>query len=895
MRRGTCSGCNSGGAAAHACHVLGRPLPSDLETPKHSERADGCGVSAQLQHVLLSAHRSANNRAARCFARWFARDRIDRAARAIPAEAAARACKAVGIVDATFDDEDDSVRQIVACALLRLLVGVLTEERQESFPCRDPVGAYALAVWNDAHVAFLQRAASLARHRPRLLRVWLQRRTTLPFAASAESVPHLGTVALGRFFRPKYMRMLSPLAQLFVRSLQGNDRSWKRALTKILPASRYASAIIAQGLGVMLRGGHPYVSPSMRPSLAQRDRIRRHFSASSVLDAVKENGARFPHTLRVALQSLIRLDEARGGCSGSVLATVKRWTFDSMSGLASHVEPFDRTEGDTLRRLAAACCKTAISLGDASTPEMHVRAEEHMRQSCLAFEGGRVAAFRQHGESAVEVGEAIFLHSHAASFVPLWRACQDAGLQLSRLTQSMHAALRATTAACRACQEASKDDMLRAQRLAFVDPSAATRSVADVLHRLGRRVVSHPVAVASFDQMQLSASQSVRLAQRIATRDQLGPFLHYCRVAKAKEMLLCMHLPPLALERQRRARLSAGMPAPKLVVCTCCRQISSCLSKASVRPGSSSVGVRCAMVDQQDRLLCARRGSAIDRSATARAYASSLASEEAWGDDGFAAVWGGSSREATGELKASTYAMCMRDARLTMQQCTSRRACGSVPMLSFPLEGRIIRIDGKWFSCCARCGCAMHVSPSSCVVGSEFCCFACPDLRKQPTRKRSLVAKSTDGERTFLEVCRACGKALRPTCRSTAVLFSPLDDSPENASLPRSLRYTSWCRAHHRQWLAAALRTWPTSSILSHIDRNAVPVSFAKELLAGERRVCLRSCEDDGPSEADSDDDGGEGGGEGSGEESDDGSGEARKVARKSKRARAARGCERRT
>jgi hypothetical protein len=53
---------------------------------------------------------------------------------------------------------------------------------------------------------------------------------------------------------------------------------------------------------------------------------------------------------------------------------------------------------------------------------------------------------------------------------------------------------------------------------------------------------------------------------------------------------------------------------------------------------------------------------------------------------------------------------------------------------------------------------------------------------------------------------------------------SPLDTSRKNASLPPPLRTCWFCPAHHRSWIANAMRGLPTRVVLSHIAHNARPV-----------------------------------------------------------------------
>ena len=102
--------------------------------------------------------------------------------------------------------------------------------------------------------------------------------------------------------------------------------------------------------------------------------------------------------------------------------------------------------------------------------------------------------------------------------------------------------------------------------------------------------------------------------------------------------------------------------------------------------------------------------------------------------------------------------------------------------------------------------------------------LALPQDARQPALRRSAwwvpvdLAKSAAPAR----VCRYCGRVER-TVGTHRSYKAPHDVSGANAALPPPLRQVAFCPAHQRSWLAPALRTLYTRSVLAHISYGARP------------------------------------------------------------------------
>jgi hypothetical protein len=147
-------------------------------------------------------------------------------------------------------------------------------------------------------------------------------------------------------------------------------------------------------------------------------------------------------------------------------------------------------------------------------------------------------------------------------------------------------------------------------------------------------------------------------------------------------------------------------------------------------------------------------------------------------------------------------------------------------MAVVPLLGRAVRVLDSWWTMCSLCGVVVRWYPGS-YFGTAPCCMRCDSSLVRQGWK--LLPPKV--ERTL---CRYCGKPSDATSGAAHRTYkAPFDISGPNATLPPPLRKVSFCAAHQRSWLHAALRQLPSSQILAHIAMSARP-QLAQDMPRGE-------------------------------------------------------------
>lgn len=192
-------------------------------------------------------------------------------------------------------------------------------------------------------------------------------------------------------------------------------------------------------------------------------------------------------------------------------------------------------------------------------------------------------------------------------------------------------------------------------------------------------------------------------------------------------------------------------------------------------------------------------------------------------------------------LPQAAAARLRRDTRVCMVQRHTHSCCGKQPMAKIDALGRAVRVVDGWWVLCSLCGVLMRWSPGA-FFADQPCCGRCdtslvhPHKLLLPFEQRKLL-------------CRFCGKASDPNGGGAAhrVYRAPHDVSGKNATLPPPLRRISFCAAHQRTWLAAALKQLKSSVVLSHISHAARPVLPALDRTASVGGPSSTANDDDGP------------------------------------------------
>ena len=195
-----------------------------------------------------------------------------------------------------------------------------------------------------------------------------------------------------------------------------------------------------------------------------------------------------------------------------------------------------------------------------------------------------------------------------------------------------------------------------------------------------------------------------------------------------------------------------------------------------------------------------------------------------------------------------------RDLRTCGEQHKCALACGDRPLIKVSLLGRVVRVNGRFYSLCALCGSILQVSQMK-RFGGDLCCCRCDasmvGIERAPTSQATRVAVEVDNRSTrtkpfvFDQIvphdklhCRFCNKA--PPTSSTATRFkifrTPRDGGGRNASLPPPLRIVALCSSHWRPWVQSALNTMSMQVIFAHISSKATPVFGAD---VGRRHLAL--------------------------------------------------------
>ncbi len=821
-------------AKKHTEQALSARLPTDAAHPRRCLRLHGVGVCAHLERAVQEASPSLgiDARHRQAIAGWFATDHISEAAGRL----SARAC---GVVRRAIGAPPRMARpslRVVACAVLRLQLGISVEAWCGAHCASKPM-ANAVAMWNDAHLAFLRCVLTLSASGMHLLvNTWAPLVRASSLTSSSFSLPTLAQFLTHRVSRPKYVRAVHPLIQLMVRATHGNNRSWQRAVLSIINEQPAIRQLLLHHLSVYLRGDHPLCPIDARPSLAERAAISYSLASIAKLrnsPTLSSAMVDCSQTLRRTVHVLLLEWDALHTCEGIPvqLGQADEKTF------AEAAQRIEATFCAASRRFCLAAKKLVARF--ATTSPLYALAEAHKDlQAVLSCVTIPVLPPYHVKTSNISVCNDTYLASHLVHFAPLWNHRAGLGHKLTRLPATLHRAMMACNTAISIADSLSKESARRVHEMVLQDPSAALRTASELLSRLRSASCSEdrrkkaPTVCSATDLIGQSDPRS---------KEELASLLHHARLAGVRELVFVVHLPSDMAKRQSAAlhrrflsllgRTDVDPTLGMLHMCTCCGRTCSVIANCkghSAENVDGSVGHRSAMMGVDDSMYCARRSSLVLRNAHARAIRDVALCEH--GDDLFSLD--STCVQSMLHMTRPARVLCKRDGQLSLRQRSSLSNCDEHPLVSMPLEGRLVRFGPTWYTLCMRCGAHMTLRPGENVVGAGFCCFACNgDVVGSHTAHKSRsrrvdstpsVPKAPSDGSSMLDSCAVCGKTQR-ACAKLLCIRSPLDDSLCSQLLPAPLRCTFWCRQHTRHWLPCALSRLSTSIVRLHVLNNTVP------------------------------------------------------------------------
>jgi len=484
-------------------------------------------------------------------------------------------------------------------------------------------------------------------------------------------------------------------------------------------------------------------------------------------------------------------------------------------------------------------CTSIINIPTASRAAVVVfeKQEELVYSASWLGKNQRIIATRP---PALQIVGEILARTFRAEFVPCWIHANANGLRVTRLNVVQQTAIHQGSSVHRLTAELDENVALRVQRIALSPMVSKTINLGTVA-----KLLSFP------DDMVTLLSGSTNVDDSIGRFVQLqktdaAKLVLFCKVLAIKDRMLAFDLGSrtrklqIAAIRRRFAvddsisdeqMFISGVPshAAKLFSCLECGRISNAHVNSLTKPvphneiGLSQTMLRVGGIGERDEVRCARRSSAALRTTMARMYDVRTDRLEMMPIKPATFVRNQSSEDS------SHSARLRRDVKSCAEQSCHALACGDRPMLEVSLLGRVVRVNGGFYSICTTCGCTLRVKQKH-RIGHEFCCLKCDPVSlnmQMPTVLVERKENDEDDESTTCRTlfCRFCGKPSGQTMASRfKSLAAPLDNGGRNAMLPPPLRRVSYCSSHFRVWLDAAHRTLTTNIIFAHLAAKAVPV-----------------------------------------------------------------------
>lgn len=447
----------------------------------------------------------------------------------------------------------------------------------------------------------------------------------------------------------------------------------------------------------------------------------------------------------------------------------------------------------------------------------------------------------------------VWLSAFRCNFVPFWCHASTKKLRVSRLDEVQHDAIHGLNAATRLTTMLSTQERLRVQNTALKMPSAGILTLEDAACAVGATLACRQPGKTVHDTMNCLLSMGGRNAAKL---------LSFCRTASLCEDILVYDLGKRVARMQAAALLRRvllhethnvpphGDPltllhlvpdhAKRVCACLECRRIANaCVCEpATKRQGMfNELGTRGSMLETDtdtgtSHMRCAKRSSASLRSAIA--FEGTMSERKVEFDDIDCETIRSIIVEPCASNDGGMSSRVRRDSRTSYNQRSMSVPCGTDPMVTVNIIGKVLRIFKEWYSLCAICGALVRFNPGN-RVGSEICCMRCDSAML--FRKEQHPANVKEAARESAPVCRFCGKVDQQ--RSGAkwrLVRSPLDAAGHNASLPPPLRFVHFCPTHFRSWIPAAMKTMATRIVLSHLVFGAKPC-FGVDDQADELRL----------------------------------------------------------
>jgi len=473
--------------------------------------------------------------------------------------------------------------------------------------------------------------------------------------------------------------------------------------------------------------------------------------------------------------------------------------------------------------------------------------------TAAAGAAGAAAALHSNTNSmnAMTVVHELISRAFRASFVPFWLHGNANGIRASRFDTSQHNYMISASSVNAVIQNMDGLDALRVQRIAMRVHTASTSTISQAGELLG---------LDEEDQNKLDEAKTFEEAMNAVC--SLSPaagsaMLLFGKVVHIKNRFLSYDLGENIKRRQlaalvRRFEIDPLLENPidqlpshatHLHVCLECRRIpNACVDDKSKMVSHNEIGLAQTMLrvgnaDCPSEIRCARRSSAALRTAILKDSEAIKHRIECIPVD-YESIQ--KSMRSNGDV--SHAARLRRDLRTCGEQHANALACGDRQLVRVSLLGRVVRLNGRFYSLCSFCGSILQVNQMKRFKG-DLCCCRCDSSMvgddKTPMAQATRVAVEVDDSSkrakpfVFSQIvaskrmcCRFCNKP--PPTSSTATIFkilrTPNDGGGHNASLPPPLRIIALCTSHWRPWIESALNTMSMQSIFAHISSKCTPV-----------------------------------------------------------------------
>lgn len=448
-------------------------------------------------------------------------------------------------------------------------------------------------------------------------------------------------------------------------------------------------------------------------------------------------------------------------------------------------------------------------------------------------------------------------------FVPFWLHGHGNDIRTSRMDASQHAHMLDTSSVHAVVKNIDENEALRVQRIALRKPTSATSTVSQSGELLG---------LSEDDQNKLDDAKTFEEAINAicSLSPQAGAsLLLFGKITYMKNQFLSFYLGPETSKRQldaliRRFEIDPNCENPvdilpdhafHLYMCLECKRIpNACVDDKSKMVSHNEVGLAQTMlrvggVGDEPEVRCARRSSAALRTAVMKEGEAVKNRIELIkvNDESIEAAMA-----SNGDVAHA--ARLRRDIRTCSEQHQCALGCGDRPLIKISLIGRVVRVNGRFYSLCSLCGSILQVSQMKRFAG-DLCCCRCDTamvgIDKPAASQATRVAVEVDNTTTrpppyvFDQIvtneklrCRFCNRS--PPTSATASKFkifrTPRDGGGRNAVIPPPLRTIALCSSHYRPWIQNALNTMSMQCIFAHISAKAVPVFGAD---VGRRQLAL--------------------------------------------------------